>query len=383
MYQKLRKKKLTGMLLWLFLPLIIGAVVFFADRDASQYLLTGRNIYKLSASDIYDGRVVHGSIRAIVGGYASDYGGDYYIIPLEDGTYMGLYLKNEYEDQAELIYNSTVDYLNEVTDTLPSFGIRTRGRIYAMYEDEQQYFYDWFLYYDDMTLDDVKAITIPYVYEDISFKNFMSPRDIWGCLVPVGVCLGISLFMLIYILAGLDTVAVKHAIRNKGWFEQRVEEDLAGGLELPNVIMGDTYVVTWCYWRWRILKLQDIVWAYHYEHTTVYRVNFIPVGKHKEHSIHYILRNGQEDDLIVSNPAQGHMILDQMERRQPHILLGYTPEMYAQFRANPAVIIGWSDQKKLASQKPENAFYDGSDQSNDQSEDDWQNTVETLKFPHS
>lgn len=384
MYKIMRKKKLGWMVFTFILCLCISVGFFIFNNDVREYFLTGSNINRISASDLYDGKIVYGRIQAIIGGYASYDDGSCYIIPIGDGTYMGLELKDEYEDKAVQIAYDTIDYLNEERDSLSNQRIYTRGIIYSMYEDEEEYFYDWFLEDAEITMDEVRELANPYVYVNIPPREFLDSGDIWGCLVPSGAFLLLAVYVLIYMLAKWDLKVVKKTMGDNGWFEQAVEEDLVSGYSHKNVIIGRTYMAVCTFWKWKLYKSHDLIWAYLYTHTTEHRLyGVIKTGTTVSYAVHYVLRNGTDGGISVNSKEEAYRILEYLEHTQPQTILGYSDQLRNLRDHEFSSFVQLSYEKEMQSRNvTAQPYYDGGQPAQGSSDDDWQSTVETLKFPH-
>lgn len=231
--------------------MLIGAGVLIANKDTTDYILTGDNINTMPVYEVHEGNIVHGRIRAIIGAYGSDREGSYYIIPVGEDKYMGLFLKDEYEEQAVQIISDTYEYLDGKRDQLSSTSISTRGIIYEMSANERTYFYDWFTEEGEYTLDEVKQHTLPYTYEVISFKDWSAQRGIWVYIV-FGISLIIVIYVIIYMLTKRDLAPVKRAIAEHGWREELIEADVSSGMQTKDALIGRQYILVCGIWRWHL-----------------------------------------------------------------------------------------------------------------------------------
>ena len=378
MYKRLRKKKIAGMIVTFVIFLLVGIGVFWFNSETRDYLLTGADLNSLYVHELEDGKIVRGRIQAIIGAFASDNSGSFYIIPVGENEYMGLYLPDQYEEQAIQIANDTYDYLDGLREDLTHNDLRTSGIIYKMSEQEQEYFYEWFTE-DGYTLEEVKQFAVPYTYEVIPFKDWNTSRDIW-CYIISGLCLLFSFYILIYILAKWDLADVKKTIREGGLTEELVESDIMSGLDMNNVLIGRKYMLACVVWKWKLYALRDVIWAYQHTQTTEHRLyGIIKTGTTVTYSVHYVCRDGKQGGISVKSQAEAQNILEYLNQTQPHMILGYSDQIRALAQSNMAELIRYSEEKAMeVERKEQQGYYDGTTQE----EDDWQNDMPSLKYPH-
>lgn len=378
MYKTLRKKRLTGMIVTLVIFTLLGVWVFIANKETRDYILTGDNINTMDAYEVREGNIVHGRIRAMIGAYGSDDEGSYYIIPVGEDKYMGIFLKDKYEDRAIQIINDTYDYLDGKRDKLSSTSISTRGIIYEMSESEKVYFYEWFTEGGEYTLDEIKQYTLPYTYEVISFKDWNTERDIW-VYIFIGVSLFIVVYVLIYMLTKRDLAPVKRTIAERGWQEERVEADVIAGMQLKDALIGRQYILVCGIWKWQLYSLHDIVWAYQLTHTTEHRLyGIIKTGTTVTYAVHYVLRNGKRGGIHVRSEPEAQNILQYLKTTKPHMILGYSDQLNLLAQNTPSELVRLSNELEMKAQNTQNqGYYEGTSQA----EDTWNDDTPSLKFP--
>lgn len=374
MYKKLKKRNRIGMIIGIIVPLVIGIAIFWFNDETRDYLLTGDDINSLSGYEVHDGDIVHGNLYAILGCYAEDEEGAYYIIPVGEDEYMGVFLEWKYEDRAVQILNDTVDYINGDREDLSSYSIQTRGIVYAMGTVEQQYFHEWFTDSGYLSEDEISYYTIDYTYEVIPFHKWNLSSDI-TCYVLIGICLAIALFLFIWLVTGQDIAQVKKTIQKNGWIPEEVETDILSGYEKRHVMIGRKYILRNSGMRWQLYSVRDVVWAYQSTHTTEHRLyGVIKTGTTVAYSVLMYLRNGKQVGITIKSAGEAQEILEYFQRTQPHIILGYSDQLMAICRQNFNQLVQLSNEKEMQQQKQE--YYDGTNQQ----EQSWQDDEPTLKF---
>lgn len=374
MYRKMKKKTNMRIVLTIVLMLVIEVCVAWFNDETRDYLLTGDNINRISANEVYRDKIVRGQLYAILGCYAEDEGGAYYIIPVGEDEYMGVYLPKKYEDRAWQIIEDTVAYINGEQDSVSSRRIPTGGIIYAMEGVEQQYFREWFTDTGYMDAGDIDRYTIDYTYEVIPFHEWNEGGDI-VCYIIIGICLVTVLICLFWLVTGRAISEVKKTIRQNGWNQEEIEADLLSGLDKNNIIAGRKYLLQNSGWKWHLYTMRDIIWAYQFTHTTEHRLyGVIKTGTTVVYSVQFYLRNGKMKAISVKNEKEAQDILEFLARTQPHIIVGYSDELKAVCQQNFGRLVQFSDEKGM--QQYGQGYYEGTTQESDS----WQNDEPTLKY---
>ncbi|MCM1495191.1 MAG: hypothetical protein NC089_05265 [Bacteroides sp.] len=347
MYKKMKKKTRVGILLLMVIMLIIAFAIFWFNGETRDYLLTGDNINRISAYELQDEKIVRGQLYAILGCYAEDDKGAYYVIPVGENEYMGVYLEEKYEDRAWQIVQDTVDYVNGKREDVSSYRILTGGMVYSMDSVERQYFHEWFTDTGYMDEEDVSLYTVDYTYAVIPFNEWNNSDDII-CYVFIGICLAVALLCFFWMVTGRDVAAVKKTIRQSGWNPEEIEADILSGFDKKNVMVGRKYILQNSGWKWNLYPVRDVIWAYQFTHTTEHRLyGVIKTGTTVIYSVQFYLRNGKMKAISTKSEQEAQEILEFFARTQPHIIVGYSDELRAICQNNFNRLIQLSNEKEM------------------------------------
>lgn len=373
MYKRMKRKTRVEMIIATVIVFAIAFALFWFNSETRDYLLTGDNINRISASELHDKKIVRGQLYAILGCYAEDDKGAYYVIPVGEDEYMGVYLEKKYEDRAWQIVEDTVDYVNGDRENVSSYRIPTGGMIYSMDSVERQYFHEWFTDTGYMDAEDVSLYAVDYTYAVIPFSEWNSSGDI-ACYVFTGLCLAVALFCFFWIVTGRDVAAVKKTIRQNNWNKDEIEADVLAGFDKKNVIIGRKYMLWNSGMKWNLYPVRDVVWAYQFTHTTEHRLyGVIKTGTTVVYSVQFYLRNGKMKAISVKNEKEAQDILEFFVRTQPHVIVGYSDELRAICQRNFNQLVQLSNEKEM--QYGQN-YYEGTTQESNT----WQNDEPTLKY---
>lgn len=347
MFKKMKKKTRVGMVVAMLAALAVAVILFLVNDETRDYLLTGDDINRISAGDVEDEKIVRGKLYAILGCYAEDDEGAYYVIPIGEEEYMGLYLNKKQEDRAWKMIEETVDYINGDREEMSADRISTRGMIYRMDATERQYFHEWFTDTGFMTEADASRYAVDYTYAVIPFGEWNNDRDI-VFYIFIALSLIVALVPLFWLITGRDISGVKKTIAQNGWNQEEIEADILSGLEKKSIIMGRKYILSRSGWRWELNRIRDIVWAYQYTHTTEHRLyGIIKTGTTVVYSVHYYLRNGKKGAISVNKEAEAQEILEFFVQTQPHIIVGYSEQLNSICQQNFSELVRFSDERAI------------------------------------
>lgn len=373
MYKKMKRKTRIGMIVVMVIIFAIAFALFWFNDETRDYLLTGDNINRISASELHNEKIVRGQLYAILGCYAEDDNGAYYVIPVGEDEYMGVYLEKKYEDRAWQIVQDTVDYVNGKREDISSYRIPTSGMIYSMDSVERQYFHEWFTDTGYMDAEDVSLYTVDYTYAVIPFDEWNNSNDI-TCYVFTGICLAAALFLFFWIVTGRDVAGVKKTIRQNNWNKDEIEADVLSGFDKKSVIVGRKYMLQYSGMKWHLHPIRDVIWAYQFTHTTEHRLyGVIKTGTTVAYSVQFYLRNGKMKAVSVKSEQEAQEILEFFVRTQPHIIVGYSDELKALCQRDFNQLIQLSNEKET---RYGQNYYEGTTQESDT----WQNDEPTLKY---
>lgn len=378
MYKKMNGRNLPSMIITIILCIGIAIAIFWFNGETRDYLLTGDNISGVEADEIEDDKIVRGTIYAILGAYAGDDEGTYYIIPVGEDKFMGLYLDNRYEDRAVEIINDTVDYLNGDRETVSNKRLYTGGVTYAMSSDEARYFHEWFTDSGFLTRSELSSYVIDYTYAVVPFSDWNNSTDI-VCYIFELISLVVAIFTFFWMVTCRNVAKVKKKIRENGWNKEEIESDVLSGYCKRNIMIGQKYLLCNSVWRWKLYSMKDVIWAYQYTHKTEHRLyGVIKTGTTVVYSVDMWLRNGKLEGVRVKNPKEAQTILDRFYDNYPHIIVGYSDQLRQIRNNNFAQLVQLSDEKEREHFARQDYI---SGNASAQEQDEWQNDEPSLKFP--
>lgn len=349
MYKKLRKKVTLGTIALVLVLTVFAVLLQVFNEETWQYFITSKDIGEvITGNQIQDGDIYHGDINIILDYYGEDDEGSYYIMPVGKDKYMGLYLDDKYESDANKIMDDTYDYINGDTDTLSNQSIATKGMVSAMTADEQSYFKEWFEtsgYAVAAGITDIDSVMVYYTYYDVPIREWLNGTDI-TYIVLSGILIVGALWALLWYVFGGYASKVKNTIKNKGLDYETVNQDILSGIERKTAMLGRNYIVCRTGAGFDLFVTQDIVWAYLYTHTTVHKLyGVINTGKTVEHSLCFTTRDRKQYKFKCKSDTAVIELLEQMDKMYSHILIGYNEELMSLYNYNFIEMLRLSEEK--------------------------------------
>lgn len=325
-YKKMRKYTL-GPMLGAGIVVVFFAILFlfwFGGEDRATYFLPHKNYDKFAAEDLGEKQWYKIDVNEIYDYYGTDSEGYYFIIPVTnragDETYMGMYVPNKkYEDAIE-ICNETFNAIQNDTK-MSTKHFKGRGYVCDMTPSEISYFKEYFeevgAPQDVMS----KLVFKTIVYYPIS-KIFSSTFLLWGILGLLFAVVGIVL--IVYQAFGVYKIGIKSYIKKNNISEYDIEMDLANTRRIlgGKAEIGNKYL--FIYSDPKIIKLEDLMWAYTQIITTKHTTYGINTGTTTAYKFRILDRQKKYCQILIKGELDGREALEIIEEKSPHTILGYT-----------------------------------------------------------
>ena len=333
------KGRLPLIILFAALAVLFGLAAFASYNDAHEKV---HDLMEYNGSQIRTGTWYEANLHYLVGGYAEDKKGVYYIAPLEqDGTYLGIYVPKSMQSTADQIMDETMDYLNGGSE--PTTYLKGRGKLTNMAPKEKEFFIDWFEASGISSLE-VGSMAVYYKLDMVEGKSAGTDAVIFG-LVAAGF-LAIVAIILIRLAGKKYRKKVDEVIQSRGLNPDYIDEDLNGGLKTRTADFGRHYAVLYNSPQ-QLIDYQDLVWAYKQKNTTTHKLyGIIPVGKTVAHSVVLTMRDKKQLSTNVKKEAEADEVLQYLIAQVPYALYGYTEELAGAYKQNFEAMITAVDQRK-------------------------------------
>ncbi|MCR5004552.1 MAG: hypothetical protein K6A77_01475 [Clostridiales bacterium] len=336
-----RKGRLPLIILFAALAAIFGLAAFASYNDAHAKL---HGLMEYNGSQIRTGTWYEANLHYIVGGYAEDKKGLYYIAPLEqDGTYLGIYVPKSMQSTADKIMDETMDYLNGGSE--PTTYLKGRGKLTNMAPKEKEYFIDWFEVSGVSSLE-VGSMAVYYKLDMVEGKSAGTDAIIFGLVAAAS--LAIAAIILIRFIGKKYRKKVDQTIQERGLNPDFIEEDLNGGLKTRVADFGKHYAILYNSPQ-QLVDYQDLVWVYKQKNTTTHKLyGVIPVGKTVAHAVVLTTRDKKQMSTTVKKEAEADEVLQYLIAQVPYALYGYTEELAGVYKQNFETMIAAVDQRKAS-----------------------------------
>lgn len=353
MYKELKNKSLKQHLFVIIVLFIISAAFLITTLPDLFKMLSGaENLDEMTASEIYADRYVEGTVRGIYGNYASttqtsDSGSkaveEDYIIPVGEFEYMGIMVPAKMADQCNTVFDQTWNYLDGISAELPT-AFTIKGTIERMELERQEYFYDY-VGYDSMSEED-QEMFLPYYIKVGYVGDQTEGSTIILCLIGLAFLIW-GLFILIKALTGGYQKKLKKYCAQNG-MEARIEQFYQTTEPVSNARVNSEYVLTASTGGTGIAKAQDVLWAYMH---VLSRKKLFVITVSKSYDVRLGCRNGSMIIHDVKNEAAAKALLEDIQKKLPWVILGYTEQIENLFKKNRQEMIRYCDEK-IAAQDP-------------------------------
>lgn len=179
----------------------------------------------------------------------------------------------------------------------------------------------------------------------IPFYEWNTARGITCCILG-GLGAIAAILALFSLLTNQDVAALKKTISRNGWSMEEIEEDMGTGYDKPNCHIGHKYMLLNSGWKWSIYLLHDIIWIYPSTQITEHRRYGIKTGTSVAYGLTILQRDGTSASIEADSEGQAQNILHFFKETQPHIILGYSEQLYADSQRNLNRLIQFSEEKE-------------------------------------
>jgi hypothetical protein len=321
-------KKMRARAFWAMvgigLILIAGAaaMVLVAENELVSYFTTKKELFETSADYLQEQGYYKCENNLLLDYYGSDDNGYYCITPVNsadgNGTYMGFYVYKKDFDTAQKIMDETWSGME--TGEKPQTSLSGRGYVYAMSDDEKEYFRAWF---EESGAGEDTIENLCYkTYVLVPISEAVSGYDIvWLLIAAVMVIVGIV--KILSFLMGGYCKKLRTTMKSRNIYEEALVHDISQGAHFKNIDIGRKYTILYGASS-RLLVNDDIIWAYLKATSTKHMVyGFIPSGTTTTYSLCFVDRNQMQEELPVQKETQGREILETLSKAAPHIIVGY------------------------------------------------------------
>jgi len=340
-YKILKKQAFIVRLLGGLGLIVVGVLVGSQPRKALiGYYTAKTSVFDVDAYDLKEDEWYTCDNNILLGAYADDDDGSYYITITNDNRLIGFYVSKANVNDADEIMLACWDYMNDEAETWPDKYLSGAGYIEDMPSDEKQYFEQWF---EDEGMSD----------EYLTYKTFhlLTPGEQFTFDLPT------LLFALAWIVAGVVLVitffAGSHKKKIKKLMTQKnVSEDmLAADMQYAtkfkrNKYIGKKYSLFLDSPK-QLIVHDMLVWVYLKVITTRHWYGFIPTGTTKSYELVFVDRNKRQDTVMADNEAQAQEIINEIMRRAPHIFCGFSDELKNAFDQDFRGMVARVDEDKL------------------------------------
>ena len=334
------KGRLPVIILFAALAVLFGLGAFSSYNDAHGKV---NNLMDYTGSQIRTGTWYEANLHYLIGAYAEDSKGTYYIAPLEqDGTYMGIYVPKSKNSTAEKIADETLAYLTGKGDP-PTTYLTGRGKLTNMASKEKQYFIEWF---EEAGISSLELGSMAVYYKLDMVEGASAGTTAVGLgLAAIG-SLAVAVITLIRFAAKKYRKKVDETIQNRGLNPDFIEEDLTDAFKTQTADFGKHYAILYNSPQ-ELVDYQDLIWVYKQKNTTQHKVyGIIPAGKTVTHAIVLTLRDGRQLSTSMKKEEQADEVLKYLVEQVPYAIYGYSEELAGIYKQNFPSMIEAVDQRK-------------------------------------
>ena len=334
------KGRLPLIILFAALAFLFGLGAFSSYNDAHAKV---NNLMDYSGSQIRTGTWYEANLHFLIGAYAEDSKGTYYIAPLEqDGTYLGVYVPKSKTATAEKIMEDTMAYVSGNSDA-PTTYLTGRGKLTNMTNKEKEFFIDWF---NEAGVSSLELGSMAVYYKLDMVEGASAGTTAVGLgLVAIG-SLAVALVTLIRFGAKKYRKKVDETIQSRGLNPDFIEEDLSDAFKTKVADFGKHYAVLYNSPQ-ELVDYQDLIWAYKQKTTTTHKLyGIIPTGKTVTHAVMLTLRDKRQLTTSVKKEEQADEVLKYLVEQAPYAIYGYTEELAGIFAQNFESMISVVDQRR-------------------------------------
>lgn len=350
MYRKLRKSWFLGTTIIIVVCLLVYAIIILSQMGHISKFKKQKDINNITTSEIRQNVKARGDVKAIIDFFGTDDTGTYYIIPISDEKYMGMYIYSGMYTNEDEILEDTYAYLEGEIDVLNK-SITTRGIIQEMHVDCYKYFEEWFIeteYLGGNSPQLVKEHVVPYLYV-VDSKDTGLENVFMVYIVGAIFCFGVIVVTLSIYFSGIQYRKIRKYIKKNNLDKSVIEEDFASGKifsQVGTIRFGRRYLYYVQSLKNGMIEYNDILWAYKSVHTTNHSVN----GVHTVVTVVYMLdinlKNGKKITIRCDAEEEADSIVKYLGDQYSHIYAGWHEELDNVYKNSREEMIRQSDERK-------------------------------------
>lgn len=345
MFQKLKRKYLTQMVLFAAIFAIIGLVFIVGGIDGVKIAFSK----PVPLEDVDLDRISTMKVTATID-YVMDYYsfstegsetvGKEYFIPVGEEEYMGLVLSGGNMYQADANMEATWAYLEGDMDAQDDIEPFTITAVIKPLEGESLRFFHEYVDAIENMSESEKEIFLPYALTE--------NESVFTALLPVVFGLAFIAGAVICFVLGIKENNLKavrkycEATGNKEMAEQKLEQLWATGAGTKEVKLSNDLLLAVVGTKAFLADTKDIVWVY--QHVTKHSVNFIPTGK--TYAIKVCLANGRDLLIPMGGKKRADENIELIAGTIPYVLIGYDEQLSKAYIHDRASVIRAVEERR-------------------------------------
>jgi hypothetical protein len=337
MFEQLQKFAMKKVLKRAAIAGVILVVLLIVSSASFLKLVQGpEDLYSLSANELL-GAYVEADVYAILDKFASytqknDSGKKtqekaYYIIPINDYSYIALEVDSKNFYKADQICDETYEYIIDERSELTT-SMHVKGSIRKMDGKISDFYYEWFEengFYEE----DINTFALGYVL-DPDYVGSLEESMLYMAIFAAGLLLTYLVFILIKGFSKGYLASIKSFIKKNqdSLSQEDVEADFERSEAIESVRVGRKFTFYFKGPKCAIVKNDDIIWAY--LRRTTHRTNGIKT--HVTKSLILNTRNKKTYTVDMRTEEGVTVVLQLYAENNPHIVLGYSDELMKCYR---------------------------------------------------
>ena len=334
------KGRLPLIVIFAALAFLFGLGAFSSYNDAHAEV---NDLMDYTGSQIRTGTWYEANLHYLIGAYAEDSKGTYYIAPLEqDGTYLGIYVPKSKISTAEKIAEDTLAFITGEGEA-PTTYLTGRGKLTNMAEKEKQYFIEWF---EEAGISRLELGSMAVYYKLDMVEGASAGKTAVGLgLAAVG-ALAVALITLIRFSAKKYRKKVDEVIQNRGLNPDFIEEDLTDAFKTKVADFGRHYALLYNSPQ-ELVDYQDLIWVYKQKNTTTHRLyGIIPAGTTVTYAVTLTMRDSRQLATNVKKEEQADQVIQYLVGQAPYVIYGYSEELAGIYKQNFSSMVEIVDQRR-------------------------------------
>jgi len=336
-YERIRKKSKSELELIVFLLLIDLALVFLPLRDIYLMQTTNKNLSYENALDIKEKGWYTFDNNILLGSFASDIYGAYYVTFTGDNKFIGIYVDNSNTDKADRIMEECWAYLDGETDNQPSEYLSGRGYVMYMSAPQIRYFESWFEGADKETMEQL-SYKVLYMLSPLQMIWRRHKRLIQGSLLCTAMLIAF-VFQCIFGSSAFKRTMRKHHIN----FDMLIADMADAEEPYTGMSFGQKYSLFYMN-KVELIIHDRLVWIYQYASSTGAPANSTLLST--QYHVVFIDRDNKERKITVPSAEEANGIIGHILDRTPFIYNGYSDQLANMRKKDFAHMVVEVDVKK-------------------------------------